>query len=617
MYSYRFVKSFLILVILCVVGCSSAPDPEQVDETARENSLEEYASVPMSENLVWLTNNEDPVFSSPDAKTGGTYYTSMFGFPLTLRRYGPDANGHFGNFIHAFNMGLTNIHPNTNRPIPELASHWAFAEDGKTVYFKLDPDAIWSDGVPVTADDYIFTRDFMRSEFIIDPYYNNYFTSEIIDVNKHSSDVISVSFSTARPRDELLYYTNIKPVARHFHNLDKSWVQDNNWKVEPNTGAYYISKVNKGKSVEFSRNKQWWARDKRYFRNRYNVDKMHISVIREVQTSFNHFLKGEIDAFWMPWPDYWHDKATGEPYDKGFIHKLHFYNQMPQSIQGLLLNLDFALFEDINVRKGLAHAINVKKVIDVLIRGDYDREHTVYSGYPGFTNSDIRARNYDLEQAEHYFNLAGWSERGADGIRIKDQQRMSINIPYAQTNLTERFVLFVEEAKKAGVEIVLQQMDRSAMFKNYLEKKHQMAFLAMTTGFRPNYWEFFHSDNAHKANTNNFNNVDDPELDAMIDSYRVATDDETRQSLSREIQQRIHELAIYIPLWRAPFTRYSYWRWMQLPEHYGTRTSDYLFPPTGGGLFWVDEEIKKETQEAMKSGRTFDPVTIVDDTWKM
>jgi microcin C transport system substrate-binding protein len=583
-------------------------------------SLPEYPITALPDGLEWLTNNEEPVFSSPNAKKGGTFREDLTGFPLTLRMHGPDANGIFANYLHGFRIALIDIHPNTQNPIPQLATHWAFDEDGVTVYYKLDPNAMWSDGKAVTADDYMFTQDFMRSELIIDPFANNQFTNEIKDVRKHDNHTISVTYSTPRPDTDLLYYTNIPPTPRHFHKLDENWVIDYNWLIEPTTGLYEISTVSKGKFIEFSRNKDWWAKDYRYFKNRYNADRIRLSVIREVQTSFNFFLKGEIDTFWLVWPDFWHDRATGEPFDKGYIHKIKFYNEIPNSISGILLNTDAEPFNDINVRYGFAHSLNPQKVIDTILRGDYEREQTAFSGYPGYTNEDIVAREFDLEKAEEYFNKAGWSERGPDGIRVKDGKRLSVNLPYGQSNLAERLVLLREEAKKAGVEINLQQVDSSAFFKNLLEKKHQVGYLSLTSDFRPEYWSLFHSENAHKPNTNNFANVDDPELDRLIDEFRFGTDEDERKRLSREIQAQIHELGIYIPFFNVPYTRHGYWRWIQLPEHHGTRTSDYLFPPgavgSDKGLFWIDEDLKQETFEAMKSGRSFDPVTIIDETYR-
>ncbi len=80
----------------------------------------------LPDNLVWLTNDSDPEFAAPEAKRGGTFRTSMPSFPLTLRRVGPDSNGGFAGYLRYNQLSLVAWHPNTRRPIPSLASHWAF-----------------------------------------------------------------------------------------------------------------------------------------------------------------------------------------------------------------------------------------------------------------------------------------------------------------------------------------------------------------------------------------------------------------------------------------------------------------------------------------------------------
>ena len=119
--------------------------------------------------LVWETNDSDPTFASPNAKRGGTFRTSMLAFPLTIRRVGPDSNGSFAGPLRYNQLGPVSFHPNTRRPIPSLATHWAYGPDGRSLYYRLNPNARWSDGVPVTADDYVFALRFMRSKQIVAP----------------------------------------------------------------------------------------------------------------------------------------------------------------------------------------------------------------------------------------------------------------------------------------------------------------------------------------------------------------------------------------------------------------------------------------------------------------
>jgi hypothetical protein len=56
---------------------------------------------------------------------------------------------------------------------------------------------------------------------------------------------------------------------------------------------------------------------------------------------------------------------------------------------------------------------------------------------------------------------------------------------------------------------------------------------------------------------------------------------------------------------------------VRLPDTYATRTSGEIFDPWTTGLMWIDEDIRAETLAARDEGRTFEPVNIVDTTWRV
>lgn len=137
---------------------------------------------------------------------------------------------------------------------------------------------------------------------------------------------------------------------------------------------------------------------------------------------------------------------------------------------------------------------------------------------------------------------------------------------------------------------------------------------------RPSYWQGWHSDNAHKPQTNNITNTDDPELDALIDQYRESLDEPERIRLSKAIQNKIHEVCAYVPTFMVPYVRIAYWRWLQLPQLHGTRMSENLFDPfssTVGGLFWIDTHILDQTMSAMKQGIELTPETITNTRFRV
>ncbi|HNX25428.1 MAG TPA: ABC transporter substrate-binding protein, partial [Spirochaetota bacterium] len=113
------------------------------------------------------------------------------------------------------------------------------------------------------------------------------------------------------------------------------------------------------------------------------------------------------------------------------------------------------------------------------------------------------------------------------------------------------------------------------------------------------------------------NNLDDPEMDKLINQYRDSTDEKELIKLSLKIQEKISESGGWIPLDMLPFTRALHWRWIQLPDVPGYKTSTEIFDePAAGGYFWIDENIKNETIDAMKSNKTFPPVTKIITKYK-
>ncbi len=578
-----------------------------------------YAATPeLPKDIKWLTNNSDPVFASNDVKKGGKFYTYLMSFPMTFRVVGPDSNDSFRSAILDNQLSLIGIHPNTLNITPEIATHWAFGKDKKTMYFKLNKKACWSDGVPVTASDFAYTLDFMRSKYIVAPWYNDYYTKEIDRVIVYDDYTLAVVAKKAEP--DLFLKLGLNPTPRHYYGkLDENFVRKYNWEIVPNTGPYQISNFVKGKSIVFKRKKEWWGDDLKYFKNRYNVDKVIFTVIRDSNIIWEYFKKGKIDEFSLTIPEYWHVKSKTPVIEKGYVHRIWFFNDTQQSAMGLWLNQDKEIFKDINVRYAFSYAMNVEKVIEKVLRNDYFRLEHGFMGYGRYTNEKIRARRFDLDKVDFYMRKAGW-KRGADGIWEKNGKRFSVEVVYGNDDHTSRLVILKEEAKKAGIELLLQKMDPTAVFKKILEKKHDVAWMGWSTSFRPQFWEHFHSVNAHKPQTNNITNTDDPEMDIFIDAYRNSLDEKERIKLSLKIQQKIHALGVFVPTFMVPYTRHAYWRWWKFPKVPGTKNSTDLFDPFSsmtGGLFWFDSDICDETKKAVKRGEKIDPVSIIDETYKM
>jgi len=617
----------MVLCCFCLTGCGDNDTQKSLQKEQKSGPESGSTTIVMPEeknytvlpgNIKWLTNESDSIFSSPKALKGGIFHSAITSFPMTFRVVGPDSNGSFRSAILDNQLSLINIHPNTDNIIPELATHWAFGDDKKTMYFKLAKEAIWSDGQPVTAWDYVYALEFMRSEHIIAPWYNDYYTKEIEAVIVYDDYTIGVKSTKAVP--DLHLKLGISPTPKHYFGiLDETFVQKYNWKIVPNTGAYQISDFKKGKFIKFKRKKDWWAKDNKFLRNRFNVDVVVFDVIRDVNLQWEYFKKRKLDAFGLTMPKYWHEKSGISLFQEGYINKIWFFNDQERSAQGMWLNQDKQIFKDRHLCYAFAHAMNIEKVINNVLRGDYFRLAQAFFGYGQYTDYTIKPRTYDIAKVQDLMMSADW-KRGSDGIWQKEGTRFSVKVTYSFEEHTPRLVVLKEDALKAGVELLLERLDSTAMFKKFLEKKHDVAWMGWSTNIRPSYWQGWHSDNAHKPQTNNITNTDDPELDKLIDQYRASLDEKERIELSLRIQQSIHDTGAFIPTFMVPYVRLGYWRWLELPDFHGTRRSDSLFDPfssTTGGLFWINVQKKKATLTALKKDNVFQPVVIVDKQFKV
>ena len=607
----------LWLLVLCF-GCSPGGETAVGEAVVAPcEKLTPYPRESLPEGIEWLSNDRDPVFASPDAVKGGTLHEALLTFPLTFRVVGPDSNSSFRSAILGNQLGLIGIHPNTENIIPELATHWAFGADKKTMYFKLDPEARWSDGHPLTAEDFVYTLEFMRSKHIVAPWYNDYYTKEIDRVIVYDDHTMAIVGTKAQP--DLHLKITIGPTPRHYYcQLDENFVRRYNWQVVPNTGPYQITAFKKGRYILFERKADWWARDRRYFQHRFNVDRVRYTVIRDFNLQWEYFKKGKLDSFALTMPKFWHYKSRTPVVEKGYVHRLWFFNDTPQSAQGLWLNLDRDIFADPRLRMAFAHAMNIERVIQTVLHNDYFRLESPYVGYGKYSNPAIKARRFDLAEVDRLMQAAGW-QRGPDGIWTRDGQRYSVEVTYSREEHTPRLVVLKEEALKAGIELRLQRLDPAAQYKKVMEKRHDVGWLGWSTGMRPHFWEFWHSVNAHRPQTNNITNTDDPEIDSLIDRYRDSLDEDERVALALAIQEKVHATGAFVPTFMVPYFREAYWRWWRFPNPPATRLSGSLFSPfssSTGGLFWFDPQRYAETREAKRRGDVFEPVTIRDETFK-
>ena len=637
---FRTTSALLALLALSACGGSSDDELQSVFEPA-DNTTEVqayYAERPdffsfktpadLPKELVWENGSHLPEVGSPAAKKGGTEYVRLQDFPRTLRTLGPDSNGSFRTYLlDAVTMSIAHRHPNEFEYFPGLAESWSVDQEDKTVYVKIDPKAKWSDGQPITSDDFFFMFFINQSTYIVAPWYNNWYSTQYTNITKYDDLTFSISVPEAKP-DMNSRVLELRPMAAHFFKeLGDDYVERYQWRFQTTTSPYLLDDKNlkKGRSVTFTRDKDWWAKDKKHWRYRFNMDKIHLSVIRDTSKHFEAFKRGDIDQFSLSLAEYWYEKLPDEDQDvtSGYIHKSMFYNQHPRPTFGMWINTSKELLNNKDIRVGIQHASNWDLVLEKFFRGDYARMKTSADGYGEFTHPTLQPRAFDINKAQEAFARAGFVKRGSDGIlQNAAGQRLAFTFSTGYEQYKDILTILKEEALKAGLELRLEVLDSTAGFKKVQEKKHDIHFVAFSVSLEmyPRFWETYHSDNAYdlpyltdgsinperkvKTQTNNLEVLALPEMDSMIDQYRASADKQEMIDLAHRMTEIHHEHASFVPGFVQPGYRIGHWRWIRYPEGFNykhTRGYNELF------VHWIDTDIKEETKAAEKAGQHFQP----------
>ncbi|MGE9269326.1 MAG: ABC transporter substrate-binding protein, partial [Verrucomicrobiales bacterium] len=493
----------------------------------RPDFYEIFEESDLPEGLVWETGMDEPDLGSPNAKKGGTFHTYMLSlaFPPTIRACGKESNNSFRSF-HWDNieMGLVSLHPNTGNIIPGIADRWAVAEDGQSVFFHIDEDARWSDGKDVTAEDFLMTLTIYLSPYLDQSFFKLYYTGQYWGIATYGDDYLCIRL--AYPKPFAPYYASLAPFQKDFYSeFGPDFNKRYNWRARPTTGAYVIREedIHKGRSIAQTRVKDWWAKDKKYYRNRFNVDRIEYRLVRDEEKVFQMFLRGDIDLYWLNGPSKWYERTEVEPVFNGYIERAVFYNEYPRVSRGLYMNFAKPPLDDLNVRIGLNHATNWEKVIELDLRGDAERLNLLNEGFGDLSNPNIQAREYSVTKAREAFAKAGYTIVDDDGVLMNEEgRRLSFTITHVKHPSVDPMLLRLkEEALRAGVEFKLEGMDATSSFQRTSRKEHEITFTGWgVTPPLPDYYQQFHSKEAYlpgtrkpRPMTNNISTFADPEVD--------------------------------------------------------------------------------------------------------
>ena len=576
-------------------------------------------------DLTWQNGADEPELGSPNAIKGGTLRLALQrSFPDTLRPIGPGSSTNIRLYLYDdITLPLVCIHPGTDRIIPGTADRWAVAADGRTVYFHIDEAARFSNGRSLTARD-ILTALFVRtSPYSLESVFKGEYLNNFSRITIYDNQLVSVTLSAARPYAPHFAAAAVAECTAFYAEFGPDYPTRYQWRAAPTSGGYALDPAGlvMGHRLTMRRVQDWWAADRKYTRYSCNVDRISYSFINEPAKIQELFRVGELDAFSARDADFWYEGLEIDSVRRGFIQRVRFSNIWPRNSFGFYLNASATPFDNRDMRLGFHHALNIRHVIDTILRGDFDRAGSYFRGFGKYTDSTIQALPYSPQLAREHFARAGFTVEGKDGIlckpngtRLQVVVSSRIDPQYANCMNTLR-----QDAAACGLDLRLEQMDDTVFFQKVRKRQYNAAIWSWS--FQPplpDASSTFLSTNARRADgtpvtgTDNITGIADPALDRAIMAAQNAGTEEEAVAAHHHLQRLIADTAVWVPAWTSSYWRFAQWRWLRWPDELQCRfCPPRHYDPLESHLYWVDEDVKRETLEARHNGTSFPEQDII------
>ena len=548
----------------------------------------------------WETNTDFDLIGDPKAVKGGELkHGNMSDFPSTLRYYGPNITA-WNQMINAMVYEtLLGLHPTTLDYMPGLATHWQVSPDKMTFRFRIDPNARFSDGTPVTSEDVVATWKLLTDKSLQDPAQTLIYSNFEPPVAE-SKYIVSVKAKTQNWQN-LLYFGNsmfILPAHLLKSMNGAAYIRDYNYKMMPGTGPYIITEqdVNKGNSVRMRKRNDYWAEKDRRNVGLNNFATINQQVVRDENLEFERVKRGDLDLFVLTRAQQWVQELNYPGIQRGLNQKRKIFNNNPNGIQGVAMNTRREPYNDVRVRKALRHLFNRELMIQKLAFNEYFPMDSMYFGsvYENPGNEKIK---YDPQKALQLLAEAGWKDRDSAGRLSRSGQPLTLEIVYGTPGFERYFTVYQEDLRKLGITLNLRLVTWETLIKLLDDQAFQMALISYTGEVFPNPKGNLHSSLADQKNTNNITGFKNKRADEIMEAYEKEFDVANRVKLLRELDGIFANEHPYIFMWGAPFQRLVFWNKFGYPQGVVTRIGDYRDVPT---VWWLDPEKSRKLEAAMK-----------------
>jgi microcin C transport system substrate-binding protein len=497
-----------------------------------------------------------------------------------------------------------------------LASSMEYPEDRSEVIFNLRPEARFSDGSPLTADDVVFSYEILRDKGL--PSFRAVIESEVASATALSATRVKFVFKEGVPTRDLPQMVGGLPIFSKKYYLETGAnFEDSTLTPAIGSGPYVLETVDVGQNIIYKRNPEYWGRNLAINKGRHNFDRIRVEYFADYNSAFEGFKAGAYyfrnEASSKIW-------ATGYDFpslQKGWVVKDTPPDGTLATGQSFIFNLRREQFTDIRVRKALGLMFNFEWSNKTLFYGIYERISSFWensylkaTGLPSDgelaflnplknilpdtvlkaeaelapTSSKRQLDRTNLRKASALLDDAGWIV-GDDGIRRnKLGKTLTLEILNDSQAFDRVINPFVENLQRLGVDAVHTRIDNAQM----TERERNFDFDMVVGNFRTSLTsgsglkQYFGSESADYS-IFNLSGYSSEAADKLIEDILAAEDRQTLNDATRALDRLLRAEVFWIPQWFKKKHTVAYYDMYRYPDKlppYDLGTLDF---------WWFDE----------------------------
>ena len=579
-----FVKFAAIAVLgLMFIGCGTA-------------GAAPSHSIALHGTPLYADNFEAFPYVNPSAPKGGRLTLGVLGSFENLNPFivqGVPASG-IREFVVESLMARSLDEPFTLYGL--LAETIDVADDGKSVTFALNPNAKFSDRLPVTPEDVITSFELLKTKGR--PNHRTYF-AKVSKAEKIGERSVRFTFEDASDR-ELPFILGLMPVfAAHATTPQK--FETSSMTPLVGSGPYTVSRVDPGRSISYTRDRDYWGRDLPVNRGRFNFDEVRFDYFRDASVMLEAFKSGAIDLRLEDDPGRWADAYDIDAVHDGRIVKAEFDIGLPAGMTALVFNTRRAVFSDPRVRRALMTLFDFEWVNRTLYNGlfkrttsYFERSYLASTGRPADTRerallapfpnavrpeflkgtyqfpiSDGSGQNRVNQKAAYaLLTEAGMVLKGGRLINAKTGKPLAFEI-LANSNAQEALLLsYARSLEPLGIAVRVRVVDSAQYQERLASFDYDMIQNTWPSSLSPGNEQLFRwsAKTADAKGSYNFAGVKNPAADAMIDAMLAAKTETDFISAVRALDRVLLSGDYVVPLFYTPRQWVAYWARLKHPD---------------------------------------------------